>query len=350
MSKAPKNIEKILLGAGLVVGAGLAVLGYMQLGKADGEFGNSAPNPRASDVAVPGAEAVSGAINSLQSNRSLKTATVPSSRLESGQREVDLFVGVPLYAERDSPNDPRDPLQSGDIHPPIPNQWWLKHGVSPNFADSPRRDADGDGFSNLEEFEAGTNPSDPDSHPELALKLAYVKEEAKGWFLEYGLDMNGKWMPKFEDLETKEKNRVELTAPLSPGDTFFEKEPFKGRFKFLRIEERTEMNERLNYEQTLKYGIFEDLRPNKLGTTYEIPNTLPRAERPRYYQYDRTAVLELQALGMEGREFKVEENTRFALPPDSENKDYLLKSVSPDAIEVEWEEDGETKSRSIPKR
>ncbi len=350
MSKAPKNIEKILLGVGLLAGAGLGALGFLQLGKADEDFNKAAPNPGVSDVEVPGAEKVPGTINSLQSDRSLAAGQVESNRLESGQRDVDLFVGVPLFAPRENQNEPVDLLQSDDVHPPIPNQWWLKYDVSPNFADSPQRDADSDGFSNLEEFEAETLPNDRSSHPELATKLAYIGDESKGWFLEYGLDMNGQWIPKIQDLETGEKNRVDLTAPLKEGETFFKDEPFKGRFKFLRIEERTEMNERLNYEQTLKYGIFEDLKANKKGTTYEVPSSLPRAERPKYHRFDRTAVLELRAVGQEGKQFKVEENTRFSLPPGGDDKKYLLKSVTPEEVEIEWDADGETQSRVIPKR
>jgi hypothetical protein len=349
MSKAPKNIEKVLLGVGLVAGGALGALGFLQLGAAEEDFSQSVPKPTDEAISVAGAEQVPGTINSLQSDRTLKAAEVPNEKLESGRRPVDLTVGVPLFANRDNPNQPVDPLTSSDIHDPIPNEWWLKHGIPPNFADSPQRDFDEDGFSNLEEFEAGTLPNDSTSHPELADKLAYLKEESVEWFLEFGMEMGGKLMPKIEIPTTGEKNKVDFSSPLEPGDTFFAEEPFKGRFKFLGIEERKEMNERLNFEETLKYGIFEDLKPNKKETKYEIPNRIPRAEEPSFYQYDRTAVLELQALGQEGEELRVEENTRFGLPKGAEDKKYLLKRVTPEEVEIEWEADGETRSLVIPK-
>ncbi|MCH7224516.1 Amuc_1099 family pilus-like system protein [Haloferula sp. A504] len=347
MSKAPKNIEKILLGVGLLAGAGLAYLGYSQF--AADAFNKSAPNPRDGDVSVAGAEQIPGTINSLQSDRTIRAATVPSTRLDSGQREVNLFVGVPLFAERDNPNDPIDLLQSPDVHPPIPNEWWLKYEISPVYADSPQRDADEDGFSNLEEFTAKTLPNDSGSHPELADKLAYVKDETVTWFLEFGFQAGGKWIPKFENLTTGEKNRVPFANGLEPGDVFFGEEPFKGRFKFIEIEEREVFNERLNINEKKQFGKYEDLKENKKGTRYEVPNRIPNAVKPQYYNYDRTAVLELRALGMGGKEFKVEENTRFALPPDGDDKKYLLKNVTPEQIEIEWEVDGETRSRVIPK-
>jgi hypothetical protein len=269
--------------------------------------------------------------------------------LDSGQREVDLFIGVPLFAERDNPNEPNDPLQSPDVHPPIPNEWWLKYDISPAYADSPQRDADEDGFSNLEEFTAKTLPNDPESHPELAEKLAYVGDETVTWFLEFGFQAGGKWIPKFQIQPNGAKNKVPFANGLNPGDVFFVEEPFKGRFKFLKIEERQVFNERLNINETKHYGIYEDLKENKKGTTYEVPNRIPNAVKPQFHNFDRTAVLDLRALGMDGKEFKVEENTRFALPPDGEDKKYLLKTVTPDQIEIEWEVDGQTQSRVIPK-
>ena len=347
MSKAPKNIEKIMLGVGLLAGAGLAYLGFAL--SSEDAFNKAAPNPRDGDVSVPGAEQVPGTINSLQSDRTIRPGIVSSTRLESGQREVDLFIGVPLFAERDNPNEPRDLLQSDDIHSPIPNQWWLKYDISPVYADSPQRDADEDGFSNLEEFEAKTLPNDPASHPELADKLGFVREEAVRWFLEFGFESGGKWIPKIENLDNKQKNRVDFDKGLAPGDIFFADEPFKGRFKFIEIEEREVFNERLNIKEKKSFAIYEDQKENKKGTRYEVPNRIPKAVEPDFHQFDRTAVLELRALGREGAEFKVEENTRFSLPPNGEDKKYLLKRVTPDEIEIEWEVDGETRSRVIPK-
>jgi hypothetical protein len=57
----------------------------------------------------------------------------------------------------------------------MPDWWEKKYGFDPfNPADA-AEDADGDGFSNLEEYLAGTNPRDPNSHPDYATK-AHCKE------------------------------------------------------------------------------------------------------------------------------------------------------------------------------
>jgi hypothetical protein len=56
----------------------------------------------------------------------------------------------------------------------MPDEWELKYGLNPN-ADDAFQDADGDGFTNLEEYLALTNPRDADSHPAYAEKLRVLK-------------------------------------------------------------------------------------------------------------------------------------------------------------------------------
>lgn len=353
MSKAPQHIEKILLGAGILVGGGLAFAGYSTLTAVDENLSAAPPQLGASDTSVDHAAEVSRTLNSLASDRVVREATVPSQRLESGERPVDLFVGVPLFASRDNPNEPVDLLISEDIHPPIPNPWWLKHGVSPNFADSPERDDDGDGFSNLEEYRAGTDPGDSEDVPPLIAKLSYVEDESLAWLVEFGFQAGGKLLPKGEAQTElggeRERFRQGFEDGIEPGETFFAEGPLAGRFKFLEIEERQVKNERLNIDETLQFLKFEDLKENKRGEQYEVPNRFPKAQIDEYLHYDRTAVLELRAVGFEGDEFRVEERTRFSLPPDGDDDRYLLKEVTPEQITVEFEDEGETRSVTIPK-
>jgi len=83
---------------------------------------------------------------------------------------------------------------------------------------------------------------------------------------------------------------------------------------------------------------------------YELPSPLPEDRKSDFVQYDRTAIFSLEALGMAGREFKIEENTPFALPPENPNKNFLLKKVAPEAVVVEYPAaDGSRKSVEIKK-
>lgn len=48
----------------------------------------------------------------------------------------------------------------------LPDEWEKKYALNPNDAADAGADADNDGFTNAEEFEAGTDPTDPKSHPD----------------------------------------------------------------------------------------------------------------------------------------------------------------------------------------
>jgi len=58
-----------------------------------------------------------------------------------------------------------------ELYPGIPNAWILKHGLDYTDRNLAQADPDGDDFTNLEEFRAGTNPMDGKSKPASWSKL-----------------------------------------------------------------------------------------------------------------------------------------------------------------------------------
>ena len=65
-------------------------------------------------------------------------------------------------------------LQNTMVHPPVPNEWFEKYGLPIQDADVLDQDPDGDGFTNLDEWQGGTDPTDPNSHPDYLTKLHLV--------------------------------------------------------------------------------------------------------------------------------------------------------------------------------
>ena len=71
----------------------------------------------------------------------------------------------------------------------LPNEWEKKYGLNANDAADADLDKDSDGFTNKEEFEAGTDPTDPKSHPDyldsLSVAGALQQTFLPFWFQNY---------------------------------------------------------------------------------------------------------------------------------------------------------------------
>jgi len=65
-------------------------------------------------------------------------------------------------------------LQNTQVHPPVPNDWFEQYALAIEDADALEQDPDGDGFSNLDEWQGNTDPTNKDSHPDYLTKLHLV--------------------------------------------------------------------------------------------------------------------------------------------------------------------------------
>lgn len=342
MSWFSKNYEKAALGGTVAVALGLAYLGWSKYGSVEQEFGTGLTGHGNNNAAVRDADLIPKTAGSIKIDRSWTQAL-------AGDRPVDLFTGIPLFVAVASPDDSIDPYTGPPIHPPIPNKWWIDNRLDPGFGDSPQRDPDQDGFSNLEEFNAKTDPNNNKSVPSLIAKLMYVRDESLGWVIRPKYGSDGKFPFDYQDTKGG-KNKTGAADLIAPDGMFFANGVMANRFKFLGSEVRREMDPRIKIEVEKTYVRIEDQRPNKKGTVYEYPAPLSEERLNEHLKYDRTAVFSLEALGYNGKEFKVEENTTFAIPPDAPKKDYLLKTVTPTGVSVEYTNPaGEKKTVEIQK-
>ncbi len=344
MSWISKNYEKAAVGTAVLLAAGLAYAGWSKLSSVELDFGSTpvGSKPEQSDPGVKSAGSVAKAKSSFQLKREWTKA-------KDEGRPVDLFTGVALFVNKNDQEKPVDLIDGAPVHEGIPNSWWLGYRIDPGFGDSPLRDADGDGFSNKDEYTAKTDPSNGKDFPALITKLTYIGDESVQWLLRPGFESaGGSFTFTFGD--GKAVNKVGAANPVPPGGIFFEKGAAMGRFKLLGSEKRKVMNEAIQAEEEITFVRIEDQKPNKKGIVYEIPASFRTADQRKYTRSDCTAVLSLEALGLAGQEFKIEENTSFALPPGDGEKAYRLTEVSAERIVIEFTgEDGKVLSHEIKK-
>ena len=103
-----------------------------------------------------------------------ETTSCPSFRESRGADRRDPILGFRLAASlagavSRSRDDFLEDVERAGLDADLdglPDGWELKYGFNPNDPVDAKQDADGDMFTNLEEFEAKTNPKDPNSYPD----------------------------------------------------------------------------------------------------------------------------------------------------------------------------------------
>jgi hypothetical protein len=329
MSWISDNYEKAALGGSLVVAIALGAALLNNMGSVEESFNRDSVK-RNDDVSIPGL----GKINIIKESL---TTVQPIEQPEENGRKVDLMTGVPLFAKRGDIENPVDlGLDTVVVHAPIPNSWWLENEIDPGYSDSPDRDPDEDGFSNREEFVAKTDPNEFKSHPDPVTKLQLQSVKTTQYFLKPSDFGAGK--VKFKLLNTRGVQRNKMDDPVTKGEVILFKDALmKDRFKFNELEEMEVKKSGIT--QKIKIWVIEDLKPNKVGTEYRFNKSGKRVEGGPSGIIDSTAELALQALREGGNPFKIEENTRFALPfkEDATEKPYLLKKIDVQAKTVEIE-------------
>jgi hypothetical protein len=195
-------------------------------------------------------------------------------------------------------------LQTTEVHPPVPNEWLEQFGLPIADADVLDQDPDNDGFTNLEEWQGHTNPTDRNSHPEYytKLKLKSAVEEPFRFIF-------SSWMGDTYHINTIDFNQP--TQFLKVGDTI------KGtRFKIVKFLKKYE--------------------PNKFGTNMDVSElTLEQEETKQQL----TLVKEKVATSPESvatfvytwggrREFQVRKDQEFSLKPQEQIK-YKLIDIGP---------------------
>lgn len=195
--------------------------------------------------------------------------------------------------------------ESIKIHPPVPNQWFLSHNLDILDSSILSRDADEDGFTNLEEFEAGTNPIDKAAHPPYYTKLRLESYTQKDFRILFAQRTGQTFQ-----IETIDSPRP--TQFLKLGDTI------KGtNFEIAKFEEKFITNPATGGQTDKSELIIRDKETGR-----EIKLVIEQVANDP----DSSAMLrDLWA----AKSFKLAKGEEFALEQDANSK-YLLVDVNPE--------------------
>jgi len=99
-------------------------------------------------------------------------------------KPVPLFVSIPIVEIEGRLIDMLDP-QAEKIRPPVTNAWLMSNNLDYLNKGVLSQDPDGDGFSNLEEWNGKTEPRSADSHPPYVNKLSMVSRQQAEYILKF---------------------------------------------------------------------------------------------------------------------------------------------------------------------
>jgi hypothetical protein len=274
----------------------------------------------------------------------------PNETLSRIRREVDQLNDPAKFAWREAPtslfvsrvyllrdNQLVDIFESDlELFPGIPNKWILENKLDYTDTGLPTRDADGDGFTNLEEYAEKTSPRDPESKPGSWKKLRVVSSKID------------KLRTKFVSLPTGSLNQVAINTisaenptALSGGTKFYKKG------EMIKLAEVLPDRKELEKETDLKFigaKMIKRFNPT-INADEEIPqitllNTIDNREIELLMGEVKDSpysLATLQDIRPGGRSFQLRTGGTFSL----DGKDYILVDVEAKNAIILEKESGE---------
>jgi hypothetical protein len=195
-------------------------------------------------------------------------------------------------------------LETTEVHPPVPNEWLEQFALPIAEADVLSQDPDADGFSNLEEWQNHSSPTDQNSHPAFIAKLKMKSFAQEPFRLVFASWVNDTFALNTNDLK-------EPTQFLKVGDSI------RGtKFKIVRFVEKHETN---------KYGTKIDVSELLLENR-ETREQLSLVKEK--IMISPASVVNFVYFWGERREFAVKKDQEFSLKPEEQIK-YKLVDVQP---------------------
>ena len=198
-------------------------------------------------------------------------------------------------------------LQTTQVHPPVPNEWLEQFNLPIADADVLTQDPDGDGFSNLDEWQGHTNPIDKNSHPEYLAKLKLKAFSEEPFRLKFS-----SWVG-----DTFAINTIDLKQPtlfLKVGDIIT-----GTHFKIVKFNEKYEADKYGTKVDVSELDLENEQTKDKLTLVKEKVAMSPESVATFVYGWPASA---------ERQEFQVRKEQEFSLKPEEQIK-YKLVDVQP---------------------
>jgi hypothetical protein len=195
-------------------------------------------------------------------------------------------------------------LQSTEVHPPVPNEWLDQFGLPIADADVLGQDQDNDGFTNLDEWQHHSDPTDKSSHPDYVTKLQLKSATEEPFRLIFSSRMGDSYAINTIDLK-------QPTQFLRKGDLI------KGtRFKIVKFGEKYQANKYGTEVDLSELTLEDEDTKGRLILIKEKVATSPESVATLVYTWG------------ERHEFQVRNGQEFSLKPAEQIK-YELIDVQP---------------------
>jgi len=239
----------------------------------------------------------------VESEAALKKLDLPSQWTFGGRSRLFVpekhFIGA---------NGLPATLQTTEVHPPVPNEWLEQFGLPIPEGDVLKKDPDSDGFTNLDEWQGHTNPTDKNSHPDYVTKLKLKSATEEPFRIVFS-----SWVG-----DTYGLNTIDLKEPtqfLRIGETI------KGtRFKVVKFTETYQKNQ---------YGTDVDL--SELMLEHEETKAQLTLVKEKIAVSPESVATFIYTWG-ERREFQVRKDQEFSLKPEEQIKYKLIDVQPPKAV------------------
>ena len=294
MAKALDWIKAHYDRVALIAGAGFLLISAICIGWSAIQFARSLAAPQASRAKTASPPPVA-----VELDRAAEQLQKPAQW--KGSTRSGLFVPEKHFI---GPDGMPATLQNTQVHPPVPNDWFEKFALPIQDADVLDQDPDKDGFTNLDEWQGNTDPTNKESHPDYTTKLHLVSATEEPF--RYVFSSRIKNIFGINDIDQTEPTQFLKIGDLVRGTDF----------KIVDFAEKRARNE---------YGMNDDV--SELLLEHQGGGARVTLVKGKVATSPQSVATFLYAWGGR-REFEVRKDQEFSLKPLEEIK-YKLVEVQP---------------------